>query len=61
MTEIEKLLSELREMKATGKPSPGNNKNTWSSIGGKNWEEAGFSSEEEAKAWVENNEYANLA
>ena len=60
MTEIEKLLSELREMKATEKASPGNNKNTWGAIGGKNWEEAGFSSEEEAKAWVENNPYSNI-
>lgn len=60
MSEIEKLLEELRGMKSEGKQSPQNNANTWSKIANKDWEGAGFANEEEAKAWVSENPYANL-
>ena len=61
MSEIEKLLSELRNMKSenTKKNIP-NNKDTWSKIGNADWTGAGFDDESEAREWIENNPYASL-
>ena len=37
-----------------------NNRDTWSKIGARDWEGAGFASEEEAIQWIESNPYANI-
>jgi hypothetical protein len=61
MSEIEKLLSELRNMKSTEqKKHIENNKETWSRIGSKDLTAAGFESESELNAWLEQNDYSNL-
>jgi hypothetical protein len=59
MSEIEKLLLELQNMKKEGKNIP-NNSTTWAKLGAKDWQGAGFDSEEEAKQWILDNPYANL-
>ena len=59
MSEIEKLLQELRNLKEEKKNIPNNSK-TWSCIGSKDWTEAGFNDEAEAREWMASNEYANL-
>ena len=56
MSEIEKLLNELREKKEEIRRIL-NNRTTWSSIGQQDLETAGFKSEEELAAWIENNPY----
>lgn len=60
MTEIEKLLNELRDMKNEAK-SIENTRDIWACIGNKDWEGAGFANEAEALEWLEKNEYSNLA
>jgi hypothetical protein len=61
MSEIEKLLSELRNMKSENtKKNIANNKDTWSKIGNADWTGAGFDDENETKEWIESNLYANI-
>ena len=59
MTEIEELLKSLQMMTEDKKQIP-NNSSTWKMIRNGEWQEAGFTSEMEAQAFLENNEYANL-
>jgi uncharacterized membrane-anchored protein len=60
MSEIDKLLNELRNMKAEERAAVLNNKDTWSKIARKEWEDLGFTSEEEVKEWIANNPYGNM-
>lgn len=61
MTEIEKLLNELRNMKSEERAKYiANNKQTWSCIGSKDLEGAGFDSESELTAWLDQNDYKNI-
>jgi hypothetical protein len=61
MSEIEKLLSELRQMKSEDRKSHVlNNANTWSKIGHKDLKAAGFETQEELEAWLEQNDYSNI-
>lgn len=59
MSEIEKLLNELRNLQTNKKNIP-NNSHTWSLIGQGNWEEAGFESEDEMKQFILDNPYINI-
>lgn len=60
-TELELLLEELRSMKSEQRKSHvANTKATWSAIGSKDLQAAGFESQEELEAFLENNEYSNL-
>lgn len=59
MSELEKLLIELKNMKLTKKQIP-NNAETWSYIARKDWKGAGFNSEEEMKQFILDNPYANM-
>jgi hypothetical protein len=61
MSEIEKLLMELRGMKeeVTSKNIP-NTRATWIAIGREDLEELQFETIEEMKQWIENNPYSNL-
>lgn len=62
MTELDKLLNELRSMKSEQRKSHvENTRKTWSAIGSKDLQAAGFESQEELDAWLEQNEYSNLA
>jgi hypothetical protein len=58
-SELEKLLKELKNIKNEQKSVP-NNSDTWSKIAHKDWEGAGFASEDEAKAWLADNPYLSL-
>ena len=60
MSEIDILLNELRGMKASERAALLNNKETWSKISQKDWQGLGLNSEEELKAWIENNPYSNI-
>lgn len=61
-TELELLLEELRSMKSEQRKSHvQNTKATWSAIGSKDLQAAGFESQAELEAFLENNEYSNLA
>ena len=61
MTEVEKLLKELQNMTSENrKKFIANNKDTWSNIGNKDLQAAGFDSIEELEAWLENNDYQNI-
>ncbi len=60
MSEIDILLNELRGMKASERVTLLNNKDTWSKISQKDWQGLGLNSEEELKAWIENNPYSNI-
>jgi hypothetical protein len=61
-TELELLLEELRSMKSEQRKSHvANTKATWSAIGSKDLQAAGFESQAELEAFLENNEYSNLA
>lgn len=59
MNEINKLLQELKSMKNDSEKRKyiENNKDTWSKLGNKEWQELGFTSEEEVKSWIEQNPY----
>lgn len=60
-TELELLLEELRSMKSEQRKSHvANTKATWSAIGSKDLQAAGFESQAELEAFLENNEYSNL-
>lgn len=59
MSEIENLLKELQNMQSAGKNIP-NNSTTWSYIGQKDWQGAGFASESEMSEWLNDNPYANI-
>lgn len=61
MSEIEVLLNELKNIKSTGRKTVENNANTWKCIANKDWEGAGFANEEEAKQFILDNPYGNLA
>lgn len=62
MSEIEKLLSELKNMKDSERAAHlANNRDAWSKIGAKNLESLGFTSEVELTEWINNNPYSNLA
>lgn len=61
-TELELLLEELRSMKSEQRKSHvANTRATWSAIGSKDLQAAGFESQAELEAFLENNEYSNLA
>lgn len=60
MSEIEKLLRELKNMKEA-RNGPKNTKEVWAMLGAKDIEGAGFASEEEAAAWIEENAYTNIS
>ena len=60
MSELDNLLNALRNMKEEEKSKIKNSKDIWSLIGKQKFTEAGFASEEEAIAWMENNPYLNL-
>lgn len=60
-TELDKLLNELRSMKSEQRKSHvANTRATWSAIGSKDLQAAGFESQAELEAFLENNEYSNL-
>lgn len=59
MSEIEKLLKELKNLKENKKIIP-NNKETWKYIGNRDWTGAGFEDEREAADWIENNPYLSI-
>lgn len=60
MSEIDKLLMELREMKFNSNTIE-NSKDIWEKIGKKDYVGAGFANESEALEWLEKNAYSNLA
>lgn len=61
MTELEKLLYELQNMKSEEKRKHiANTRATWSAIGRKDLEAAGFESQAELEEFLENNDYSNL-
>ena len=60
MTEVEKLLQELKGMSSMSKNAPENNSDTWACIRAKDWEGAGFEDEQAAKDRVANNPYGNI-
>lgn len=60
MSEIDKLLNELINMKSEAKATVSNNKDTWRLIQQGDLEGLGFNSKEEMQAWIENNPYNNL-
>lgn len=60
MSEIDNLLNELRNMKSEARAQALNNRETWSKIKQKDWASLGLNSEEEVKAWIENNPYSNI-
>lgn len=57
---LEQLLNALRGIKST-RSKIQNTKDVWSLVGSGKWSEAGFSSESEMSAWLEQNEYGNLS
>lgn len=57
--EIDNLLLQLQQMTSI-RTGPKNTKEVWALLGAKNWEEAGFKSEEEAAAWLAENPYSNI-
>lgn len=57
MDELTKLFNELKNMSA---PKVLNTSEVWRHIGKKDWASAGFTSEEEAIAWIQENPYLNL-
>ncbi len=59
MGEIEKLLSELRQLKENKKIIL-NSKEIWKYIGNRDWTGAGFDDEKEAQDWIENNPYSSI-
>lgn len=59
MSEIDELLSQLRQLKNESNDIP-NTRDIWEKIGNKDWAGAGFASEEEAMQWLEKNEYASM-
>jgi hypothetical protein len=58
--EMEELLSALRGMKDE-RNKVSNSKETWEKIGNKDWQGAGFISEEEMLAFIDANPYGNMA
>lgn len=58
MSELEKLLNELKNIKNEQKSVP-NNSDTWSKIAHKDWDSLGMT-EEEVKQWIADNPYASL-
>jgi hypothetical protein len=60
MSEIDELLSQLRQLKSESSEIQ-NTRDIWEKIGKKDWTGAGFADETEAMAWLEKNEYSNLA
>ncbi len=60
MTELDKLLNELRSVKSN-KSKIQNSKDVWSKIRNGNWAEAGFESQSEADKFLMDNEYSNLS
>lgn len=60
MSEIDKLLNELRNLQSEARARILNNKDTWSKIRQKDLQALGFTSEEELKQWILNNPYSNM-
>lgn len=58
--ELDNLLNELRNMKSEARAQALNSKEAWSKITQKDWASLGLNSEEEVKAWIENNPYSSL-
>ena len=62
MSEIQKLLNELKNMKGEDRANHiANTRDVWSKIGAKNLESAGFESEADLVSWLEQNEFSNIA
>lgn len=59
MSEIDELLSQLRQLKSNSNEIQ-NTRDIWEKIGNKDWAGAGFASEQEAAEWLEKNAYENL-
>lgn len=59
-SEMDELLNKLRAIKNNTTEIP-NSKTVWSCIGQGDWSGAGFTSEEDMSAWIENNPYNNLS
>lgn len=60
MTNIDKLLQDLKDLQNNEKNIVPNNPDTWRKIGSRNWVEAGFIDEADALAWIEKNAYSNI-
>lgn len=61
MSELDKLINELRNMKDDDRASfIANNKDTWSKIGSKEWADLGITSESELQAFIQANPYSNI-
>ena len=61
MSEIDKLLNELRNMKSYQHSKHiENNAEIWSKIARKDLEGLGFDNEEELKSWILENPYCNI-
>lgn len=60
MSEIDNLLTELRNMKSAAKATLENNKATWKLISKGDLSGLGFTTEAELSAWIEANPYHNL-
>jgi len=62
MSEIENLLNELKNMREKANQSPTNSMDFWRRINNKDsFQDLGFTSEEELKAWILANPYANIS
>lgn len=57
--EMEELLAELRGIK-NNSTTIQNTREIWEKIGNKDWQGAGFASQEEAMEWMQKNQYENL-
>jgi len=60
MTNIDKLLQDLKDLQNNEKNTVPNNADTWSKIANKDWTGAGFIDEADALKWIENNAYSNI-
>mgnify|MGYP003609665219 CR=1 FL=1 len=60
MTNIDKLLQDLKDLQNNEKNTVPNNPDTWRKIGEKDWVGAGFIDEADALAWIEKNAYSNI-
>lgn len=60
MSELDKLLNDLRSMKSEASSTVPNTRETWSCIGQGDWAKAGFKSEAEMKQFILDNPYSNI-
>jgi len=60
MSEMDKLLQELRGMQNTTNTTIENSREIWEKIGNRDFVGAGFADEAEALKWIDENPYSNL-